>query len=513
MTGEPVLIVGAGPTGLVLALWLTRLGVPVRIIDRAAEPGTTSRALAVQARTLEFYRQLGIADKLVEGGVTISALNLWAKGKQATRVPLRSIGEGRTPYPFVLGFPQDEHERLLIAELKSLGVSVERGTTLQGLEQDSERVTARLRLRDGSEEDFQTPYVTGCDGASSTVRQSLGVGFPGGTYQGLFYVADVEAEGLPTSDELHVDVEDADFLLALPLKPEGRIRLVGLARDTAASSGRELSLGDVSGRAIENIGLEVSRVNWFSTYRVHHRVADSFRIHRAFLLGDAAHVHSPVGGQGMNTGIGDAVNLAWKLAAVLQGRAAVSLLDSYGAERIAFARRLVSTTDRAFTFVTRQGPIARVIRTRIAPRLLPLLLRLPAVRDLLFRTVGQVGVNYRDKALSEGATEFLEGGDRLPWVQTESGDNYAPLRSLKWQVHVYGEPRGGLAESCAELGLSLHQFPWSAAMDYAGLERAALYLLRPDGYIALADPPADAAVVRKYFVKRGIRLPLEDPPA
>ena len=166
-------------------------------------------------------------------------------------------------------------------------------------------------------------------------------------------------------------------------------------------------------------------MNWFSTYRVHHRVAAQFREGRAFLLGDAAHIHSPVGGQGMNTGIGDAVNLAWKLAAVLNG-GAEGLLATYEPERIRFARRLVATTDRAFTVVTKQGGLARWVRTRLVPLIIPLLFRLASVRRFLFRTVSQIGVNYRHSPLSAGAAGAIRGGDRLPWVETEPGRTTSP---------------------------------------------------------------------------------------
>src|SRR6202012_2147317 len=200
-------------------------------------------------------------------------------------------------------------------------------------------------------------------------------GFPGGTYDHLFYVADVEAGGPPVNGELDVDLDDADFLAVFPMSGSGRARLVGSVRDDAAQDHEHLRLQDVQGRAVQNLKIEITRVNWFSTYRVHHRVAQQFRQGRAFLLGDAAHIHSPVGGQGMNTGIGDAINLAWKLAAVIHGRASVELLDSYEPERIAFARRLVATTDRAFTGVTSRGTIARRVRMDIMPRLLPLLFK------------------------------------------------------------------------------------------------------------------------------------------
>jgi 2-polyprenyl-6-methoxyphenol hydroxylase-like FAD-dependent oxidoreductase len=499
----PVLIVGAGPTGLVLALWLIRLGVRVRIIDKTAEPGTTSRALAVQARTLEFYRQVGIADALIAGGVKVANLNFWANGARAARVPFQRIGEGLSPYPFPLVFPQDAHERLLIEQLDASGVRVERQTELIRFAQHDGGVRAALKRPDGSEETCEAAYLAGCDGASSTVREQLAIGFPGGTYAGLFYVADVEAAGPAIDDELHVDLEDADFVLVFPLKGKGRVRLVGSVRETPGPDHRDLSFDDVKGKAVEHLRLNIERVNWFSTYRVHHRVAASFREGRTFLLGDAAHVHSPVGGQGMNTGIGDAVNLAWKLAAVLKGGAADALLDTYQPERIAFARRLVATTDRAFTVVTTQGPFARLVRTRLVPLLAPSLFRLPPMRRFLFRTVSQIGVNYRHSPLSEGVAGAVRGGDRLPWVEIAPGqDNFAPLASIAWQVHVYGDAASGLVEACAERGLPMHVFPWHPEMRRSGLQCGALYLVRPDGYVALADPRADPDRLRDY---RGMR--------
>lgn len=499
MRTTPVLIVGAGPTGLVLALWLTRRGVAVRIIDRAAEPGTTSRALAVQVRTLELYRQLGIAEALIEEGVRVSALNFWARGARAARVPVREIGEGFTPYPFVLAYPQDQHERLLIRKLDELGVTVERRVELRRVAQSAAGVRATLRLADGTEETCEAEWLAGCDGASSAVRHELGVGFPGGTYSGRFYVADVEARGGAADGELHVDVEEADFALAFPMAGEGRIRLVGFVRDPAAAGHRDLTFEDVRGRAVQNLGLEIGKVNWFSTYNVHHRVADRFRDGRVFLLGDAAHVHSPVGGQGMNTGIGDAVNLAWKLAAVVHGTSPAWVLETYETERIAFARVLVSTTDRAFTIVTRQSALAGLVRTRAVPLVVPLLLRLRAFRRFMFKRVSQVSVRYRDSTLSEGRAGAVHGGDRLPWVETGPGtDNFAPLTSLDWQAHVYGVASPALVSACAARALPLHVFAWQHAMGRAGFARNALYLVRPDGYVALADASGGVAALESY---------------
>src|SRR4051812_6957136 len=503
-----VLIVGAGPTGLVLAIWLTRLGILVRIIDKAAEPGTTSRALAVQARTLESYHQIGLADAVIAGGVKIANLNVWVKGALAARAPIQRIGQGLSPYPFALVFPQDAHERLLIERLEALGVKVERRTELLRFEQDDGGVQATLRQSDGDEEVCQAAYLAGCDGASSTVREALSVGFPGGTYTGLFYVADVEGTGPATNDELHADIEEADFVIVFPLKGAGRLRLVGIARDLPSREPGKLTFDDVKGKAIEHLKLGIVKLNWFSAYRVHHRVANQFRVGRAFLLGDAGHIHSPVGGQGMNTGIGDAVNLAWKLAAVLKEGAPDDLLDTYEPERIAFARRLVATTDRVFVLATSRGSIARFVRPRIVPLLVPVLFRLPPFRRFMFQTLSQFGINYRHSALSVGSAGGVRGGDRLPWVESTPGqDNFAPLTLLKWQVHLYGEARPGVAEACAEVELPLHIFEWQPKMKRAGLERAALYLVRPDGYVALADPQADPERLRRYFAERRYRIP------
>ena len=499
-----VLIAGAGPTGLVLALWLSRLGIGVRIVDKAPEPGTTSRALAVQARTLELYQQIGLARTLVETGLEFTAINVWVKGRKRGHAEVGRMGRGLSPFPYLLIHPQDEHERALIALLEKEGVRVERGTELLGVENGDRTVRARLRRADGAEDTCEAPWVAGCDGAHSKVRDAIAAGFPGGTYAHLFYVADVEAAGPAIDGELHISFDRADFLAVFPLRGQGRARLVGIVHERGEAR-EDLGWEDVHKRAVATLGLDVRRVNWFSTYRVHHRVANRFRVRRCFLLGDAAHIHSPVGGQGMNTGIGDAINLSWKLAMVLRGQADESILDSYEEERIAFARRLVSTTDRVFQLATRSGPLADRART-LAPLMISALFRLPAARRILFRIVSQIAIEYRAGALSAGRAGGVHGGDRLPWVQPQPGepDNFAPLASLRWQVHVCGAAAPGLARACAARDLPLHVFRFGPAARRAGMLRNALYLVRPDGYVALADPSASAARLEQYFEGRGL---------
>ncbi len=268
--------------------------------------------------------------------------------------------------------------------------------------------------------------------------------------------------------ELHVDLDDADFLAVFPLQREGHARLIGSVRDDAATAPVQLKFEDVRDRAIHNLKIDVKHVNWFSTYRVHHRVALSFRKGRAFLLGDAAHIHSPVGGQGMNTGIGDAVNLAWKLASAIKRPASAGLLESYDPERIAFARRLVATTDRAFTGVISPGALARFVRTKAVPDIAPELFKFALVRKFAFRTVSQLALNYRGGPLSSGKAGRVSGGDRLPWVKIAvpggAADNHASLSLLDWQVHVYGNASVGVKALCEDRKMTLHSFDWLADM-------------------------------------------------
>lgn len=466
-TDTEILIIGAGPTGLVLALWLTHLGVRVRIIDKTAEPGTTSRALAAQARTLELYDQLGLGNAVSESSRAALAVNLWVTGKQRAHVAFGNMGSGISPFPNPLMFPQDEHERFLIEQLLRAGVQVERSTELLDFEM-ANRVVARIKTPEGN--------VATCRAAAGSLANG----------------------------ELNIGLDRSDFVALFPLKEAGRVRLAGTVSDQALTQRKRLVWEDVNTQVLQWMPIQVTVVNWFSTYHVHHRVADHFRDGHAFLLGDAAHVHSPVGGQGMNTGIGDAVNLAWKLAWVLRGRADDSILGSYEPERIAFARRLVQTTDQAFTAVTSSKSIARFLRLDVVPVVLPWLFSYHPMLRLLYRTVSQTNVNYRGSALSEGRAGFVHGGDRLPWVKFAEEDNFAPLRALDWQVHVYGEATDELKRNCSDRALPLHVLRWQGGMGRAGLRRNAVYLIRPDGYIGLAESPSATGRLTAYLDSRRI---------
>jgi 2-polyprenyl-6-methoxyphenol hydroxylase-like FAD-dependent oxidoreductase len=511
----PVLIVGAGPTGLNLALGLARRRVPFRIISDANGPGEHSRAMVVQARTLEFYDQFGFGDEVVNDGIVLQAAHLReATGESSHEVlsfSFRGLGEGLSPFPFALAYPQDDHERFLLRKLEQLGVAVEWGTRLVSFEQNSTGVCANVS-RDDATSTVNSRYICGCDGAHSRVREAAGVGFPGGSYQQLFYVADVSIDRAFERD-LYISLGEHILSLMFPVRSHGMQRLIGLV-PPEMSDRTDLTFEDIRGTVEPLLDIKVKAVNWFSTYRVHHRVADHFRVARAFLLGDAGHIHSPAGGQGMNTGIGDAVNLGWKLAQVLQKRAAESILDTYEPERIGFARSLVSTTDRAFTPMVADGLKGELARRIIAPLFAGVATRFAFSRHAMFRLVSQTRIHYADSLLSEGKAGDVHGGDRLPWIP--EANNFAPLRSLDWQLHVYGQASDELKTACQNRGLAIHVFDWndqaeasglnSSGLSSSGLKRDGAYLVRPDGHVALAIAEQSASKLEAYVDRHGLEF-------
>lgn len=488
----PVLIVGAGPTGLVLALWLTQIGVNVRLIDQSEKQESTSRALVLHARTLEFYRQLGIVDEVLKKGFRFPHLNLWVNHHPKAKISIDEIGKGVSPFPYVIIFPQDQHEDFLIRRLKQKGVEVERQTTLISFENNSESVTAILKLKSGETEKCTISYLAGCDGARSTVREQLQTGFEGSTYPDLFYVADIVGNGPALNGELHVSLDEAEFLAIFPLKEKGHARLIGVIRESDFHP--QIHWNDMSTKLLQQMEVQVENVRWFSTYHVHHRVASHFQSGRVFLLGDAGHIHSPLGAQGMNTGIGDAVNLAWKLGQVLHRKADSDILQSYEQERIAFARQLVHSTDQAFQFVSSTGELAQIVRTKIAPLIVPFLFHFDFSKHFLFRFISQTGISYRHCSLNRGHAGSIYAGDRLPWI--ESVDNYASLQALDWQIHIYGNKPLMVSENMWKV----FHFPWNQEMEKRGLRENVAYLIRPDGHIGMISAQASADEIQSYFV-------------
>jgi len=490
-----ILIVGAGPTGLVLALYLAKQGIRARIIDKNTGPGLASRAMVLQVRTLEFYDQIGIAEKVIDSGFKLGSIHLREGDDEVATFQLTDMGKGLSPYPFALSFPQDDHEKLLGEELKKAGIEVEWNTELVSFEETPDGVQVRLN-KNGTQEQTVVKYLCGCDGAHSTTRQLLKLGFPGGTYNQIFFVADVAAMGPAANADLNMCLNSDGFCLVFPIRSSGHFGLIGLVPPHLKSDA-DVRFENIKPFAEKIVGLQVTHTFWDSVYHVHHRVAEHFRIGRVFLAGDAGHVHSPVGGQGMNTGIGDAINLAWKLAEVVQGRADEAILDSYEPERISFAHALVQSTDRAFQAIIGQGWEPRMLRSLFIPHLAPFLFGFSGFRRAAFRLISQTRIHYRDSSLSKGKVGHLHAGDRLPWV--EASNNFKPLKSLDWQMHIYGKASDGLRKALQQTNLALQEFEWTEDAEHAGLRRDGMYLIRPDGHIGLASQTQDVEVLGEYL--------------
>ena len=509
-----VLIVGAGPTGLMLGNQLARRGVRAMIVDRNPGPSIQTKALGVQARTLEIYASLGIVEQALELGARTTGANMWVERRFAARVPLGDIGRDLSPYPFLLILGQDDNERLLGAALRDRGVDVRWNTELVDLVQTPGHVSATLKRVDGSTLETDADWVAGCDGARSAVRSLNGIGFAGAPYEHVFFVADTRVTGPMVPGELNVYLWRSGFHLFFPMRGLDHWRVVGIVpADLRARDDLDFDALEPSVRKEVGSPLQFQACSWFSTYRIHHRRAERFRDRRCFLLGDAAHVHSPVGAQGMNTGLQDAYNLAWKLALVTSGRAGENLLDSYANERVPVADRLLATTDQAFSAIVSDRWLAGLFRTRLVPRLLAFMMSLDRTRKLAFRTISQIGIRYPASPLSQTLARLPRGaprpGDRFPWLRLKFSPNgptedlYERLDDTRFNLIVIGQ--NSLPDPLGDHGdlVLCHSVADDPTNDLelgrARIPKPFFCLLRPDGHVGLAGTRLEAAALTRYF--------------
>ena len=485
-----VLVVGAGPTGLMLANWLTRLGVQVIVADGKDGPTRESRALVVQARSLEIYDQLGIGDQILEAAHRAEAVAPGFGARAFGRVPLGPLGAGVTAYPFIEILEQSRNEEILYDHLRKLGGEVFWESPVTAVVQTEDGVEAKV-----GHDTVRARFCVGCDGANSVVRKARRIPFEGVTNPHRFFVLDAAGAGGLVPGAVNVRPGPDDFLLAFPMRGTDNWRLIGLVRDSDGDG--TLDEEDARARMRRVFGVTYARSRWFATYRVHHRVAAAFRDGPFFLAGDAAHVHSPVGGQGMNTGLQDAHNLAFKLADVLRGTRRDGWLDRYEAERRPVARKLVATTDRVFGLITSVRLPVRVLRRVAVPLLAPLAVRAApgsSAGSRLFQYVSQIRIHYRldpDARTTDQRRDPVIGR-RLPWA----GGNHAVLRAACWQIHGYG---GVTAADAPDLGLPVHVFP--PAGDTA-LRPGLFYLVRPDGFVAARAEPGEADTLFRHAMTR-----------
>jgi 2-polyprenyl-6-methoxyphenol hydroxylase-like FAD-dependent oxidoreductase len=526
-TEVDVLVVGAGPTGLTLASQLARFGVRFRIIDKAHNRAGESRALAVQARSLEVLQTLGLGEELASRGRTTTRLLLHVDRGEPPVIELGNIGRDDTRFPFILFVSQRETEAVLTTHLESCAIVIERGVELEALRQQPDGVACTLRHAHGRHESIQARYIAGCDGPHSTVRKQAGIPFEGGAYPQAFALGDVEADGLELG-VIHAFGAGRGFAMFFPLGHPRTWRVMAMEAGgpRAADDGSDvttiaLSLGELQSMVSEPTYGSVTLRDpaWLTRFRLHHRQAARYRQNRVFLVGDAAHIHSPVGAQGMNTGIQDAWNLGWKLAMVAQGRAIEPLLDSYHAERWPVGRTLLRATDRLFARFAKSVSGSQVMTSfrRVVVRgvIAPALSR-RSIRAAAFHFVSQLGIHYRKSpAVAEGEPRLSKGphaGDRLPDAQLLRDGQPAYLQQALSSPHLHLLLCGPVAAwNRADVVMLAQRFRDVLAINYLahepadgavvdssgaaftrlGVDRNAMYLIRPDGHIAFRSGGTD----------------------
>ena len=528
-----VLIVGAGPTGLLLASVLARYGVSLRLIDKRTGPSQASKALSVFARTLEIFEQLGIAEAAIAQGLPILRLQVYAQGDSLAELSFEGVD---AYYPYVLSLPQSETEALLESTLGPRGVQVERSVTFTGLAQTDAGVTATLRHGDGQEETCEAQWLVGCDGAGSTVREITGLTRPGTSLNATMDLADVQLDWDLPPDCFRVFYGDDGVVGAIALPQENYWRLIVTVPPGAEPRDEpDLDWVEQALQGRSHHPVHLSNPIWSSRFSIRQRMVDSVRQGRVLLAGDALSSHSPLGGQGMNTGLQDAYNLGWKLALVVQNQAQAALLDSYGAERLPVSRALLTATAWGTRFMMAQNPMLQPIR-RVA---MGLVFRSGWVRHRLVSTLSELTVNYRNSPIvREGAGNFsqLQVGDRAPDVKLQQGNH--PIRLVQvlsarqFTLLLFAaeavEPEAlarliELAQDAtaqrpelvaiqviclakADVGGTLDQAPVlldgdGEAHRRYGAEQPCLYLIRPDGYIGYRCQPPVLEPLKTYLIE------------
>src|SRR5215217_1469060 len=504
-----VIIIGAGPTGLSLACQLIRYGIDFVVVEKNATVTPYSKAIGVQARTLEIYDQIGLGETAIAKGTIASRVRLIEGGEVRGEMNLGNFGKDLSQYPYMLMLEQSKTEELLYDFVRGHGRDVCWKTELENFSQDATGVTAQVKTPSGESETIRGKFLVGCDGASSPVRHGLGLTFGGSTFERLFYVADARVDWDLPHDALHVCLAKDVFVAFFPMPGENRYRVVGTFPE-----GKNEEQGEVVYEEIEReikeqakLNLELSDVRWFSFYKVHSRRVNKFSEGRCFLAGDSAHIHSPAGAQGMNTGIQDAYNLAWKLALVVKGIAREELLDTYNEERLANAQRLLESTDRMFELAAGSNWLMSLFRTTIFPPVAGFVASLESVSKRIFPLISQIGINYRKAALSQHTDDEpddVKAGDRLPYFLIDGQSIFDKLKEPKFHLLLFSN--SDRSEACEEFRSELvdcYVIPITERVkEIFEREDDFSVFLRPDNYIAFMSSGVTLGMVEEYLQAR-----------
>lgn len=418
-----IVIIGAGPTGLMLANQLQRFGIDFKILDAKTGPTNQSRALAVSARSMELYQQLGLAAIVSEQSTEVKGFEIFQNGKVKASVNLENLGNGLSDFPnFMNAFEQSKNEELLAKQLQQNGQEILWNHEFISFEEKADSIIVSVKdLGSGQVIKIETAYLVGCEGARSPIRHQLNFTFDGGTYENKFFVVDTKIEWNLPYDKVILAPTDFQFITFFPLKGEKSMRVIG----TLPRSFNDQE--DIDIEKLEKIIQEVTKIKidfiergWNSIYKLHHRSVKQFSKGRVFLAGDAAHIHSPAGGQGMNTGLQDAHNLAWKMAFVLKKFASEKLLETYSEERLPIANQLLKSTDGGFTYLAGDQLFVRTVRKLLLIPIISRLLRIDKFRTFAFKKISQIDYSYAQQSLSKSYTQqklTFKAGDRLPFIE------------------------------------------------------------------------------------------------
>lgn len=507
-----VLISGAGPTGLMLACLLAHEGVPFRIFDLAEGGAKESRALGVWPKSMELFQSIGLIDRVLKQGRPVHGASAYLNGRNLANISFSGIGRNDTPYPYIFILAQSASEEILEAALSDAGVKVEWRTTLAGFDVDGGKVKARLKRADGSEEAISVRYLVGCDGASSEVRKLLKLGFKGGTYNAEFMLADATVAWDLPQDRVQLFLSNRSIGMFFPMKGGEIARIITLNENKKPEDQprqqpeQSLKLEEIEKNFRDAVKHDLRIVNptWLSRYRVHHRSVEHMRVGPVFLAGDAAHIHSPAGGQGMNTGLQDAGNLAWKLAAVIKGKASEEILDTYNAERWPVGQKILNFSDRIFSFAISFGAFLSAVRNFAMLLMAKVVLANNFGQRRLFNFASQLNIHYHPNIAvtsalnSPRSDNSVIAGRRAPDAPLKDGGTlFDLLKGYKFTLLVMSKapvPKDRQREF-AEQWHSTNRLGAEADIHWIDAERSPLAisryrvenilvcLVRPDGYI------------------------------
>lgn len=515
-----VLIVGAGPAGLMMACQLDLHNISFRIIDKKNSPAIHSGALIVHARSLEILHQMGLAEKAMEAGMIAQTINLQFNQHKKFSLDISGMGKSLTHFPYLLMIEQWQTENLLIGFLKEHGHSVENNTSLLAFKQENEIVTSQILQPEGSIEFIKSRFLIGADGSNSQIRSQLNIPFPGKTQKSRLFITDCEARLQSPAREISF-IFNSDFTSGFFPLTDNRWRVDG---HIPFIEQEKVGFDDVKNYLANKLqlGIELHRPQWFSVFRSHSRCAGLFRKNNCFLVGDAAHVHSPVGAQGMNTGLQDAHNLAWKLALFIHGKASENLLDTYETERRPLALRIIRNTDWAYSLMTNNFFLIRFLRLKVVTWLLPMFLsrfkKNSPMGSHIFISISGIGIKYKPGFLSDSTSNKFpdsapKPGERLPYLTYEMNEKYIStydqLDSSTFRFFIFGKqllptPFLTILSNYSDVISTIYiakETGTQHLFDGLGIKNEGCYLVRPDHFIAWRSQEFNAISFGNYLQK------------